>query len=539
MNTVLLPLISGILLFLSFPEPELWFLAWIALVPLLVALTRLPRKQAFAAGMIAGLSYFMGCLYWLTHTMMVYGNLPLPVSFLLMLLLVIYLSAYVGLFTLGYKTVSQAGSPWQELLAAPCLWVLLEWLRAHLLTGFPWALLGHSQYRILPVIQIADLTGVYGVSFAIVMVNAALAQAMRSAPTVSRMLPALRTGWLPVGAAGLLVAGLLMYGANRLSQLAAQNDAQTIRVGIAQGNIRQDQKWDPAFQRMTMDTYRALTVGLQAMAASSRPTSQRTPDPNRRDGLDLVVWPETAAPFFFERDPKWRTELEALARESRTSLLFGSLAVGPRPDGPASADAARMPALYNSAYLLSETGRLAGRYDKIHLVPFGEYVPLSSLLFFVHRMVEGIGDFGAGRTHRVMEIPAGRFGVVICFEVIFPDLVRKFVGNGARFMATITNDAWFGRTSAPYQHFSMVVFRAVENRTPFVRAANTGISGHIDRTGRIRAATGLFEQASLVQEIAPGQAITFYTRYGDIFSYLCVIILMVILVPRYFGKAHR
>ena len=190
------------------------------------------------------------------------------------------------------------------------------------------------------------------------------------------------------------------------------------------------------------------------------------------------------------------------------------------------------PVLFNSAYLLSSTGDPVARYDKIHLVPFGEYIPLASVLTFVEKFVEGIGDFGAGQVYTLMQVPQGRLGVVICFEVIFPDLVRQFVKRGAGLMVTITNDAWFGRTSAPYQHFSIVVFRAVENRVPFLRAANTGISGHIDATGRIVKTTGIIERAYLIQQVEWKRTRSFYSQYGDLFVFLCAIIALTAILCR-------
>jgi apolipoprotein N-acyltransferase len=316
--------------------------------------------------------------------------------------------------------------------------------------------------------------------------------------------------WSPLLASGVFIGLVFIYGAFRISALSEQPATGSLKVGLIQGNINQAQKWDPVYQRETLDIYEDLT--RQAF--------------HQEPGLGLVVWPETATPFIFERERVYREELEAFTQDLQTPLLFGSLAMESRSNRLDTDQAT----FFNSAYLLSSAGEPVARYDKIHLVPFGEYVPLSSLLFFVQKMVEGIGDFGSGQESTVMESPQGRFGVVICFEVIFPELVRKFVKQEAQFMVTLTNDAWFGRSSAPTQHFSMVVFRAVENRVPFIRAANTGITGSIDATGRIHGATDLFIKTYLVQEITIKEVKSFYTQYGDIFAYLCGIIALVSII---------
>jgi apolipoprotein N-acyltransferase len=537
MMAILASLGSGLLLFLSFPKFNLWPLAWVALVPLLHALQDASSKRAFLYGWVTGIVYFLGCLYWVTHTMVQYGNLPVGLSFLFMLLLVTYLGAYVGLFAYLYSRTMRSLSPLTQVLTVPALWVTLEWFRAHLLTGFPWALLGYSQYQVLGLIQISDLTGVYGVSFFLVTLNVVLAQILKIGIRSGAKASIAPLIWKPLLAGAALVFLVVIYGGLRIAQFSAKPITSSLRVGLIQGNISQEQKWDPSFQRRTLEIYERLTqeaflsaapqLSKQGMIPSASGQDQTQTPRTRPDasGLDLVVWPETAAPFFYEQDRLYQNELKTFAHQQRVALLFGSPALGPPPGQSASGKST----LFNSAYLVSSEGLTVSRYDKIHLVPFGEYVPFSSLLFFVHKLVEGIGDFAAGRDFTVMQIPAGRFGVVICFEVIFPELVRQFVKEGAHFMATLTNDAWFGHSSAPYQHFSMVVFRAIENRVPVIRAANTGITGTIDATGRIGAMTELFTEAYVLEEIILKDIRTFYTEYGDLFAYLCGIMSLSLL----------
>jgi apolipoprotein N-acyltransferase len=290
----------------------------------------------------------------------------------------------------------------------------------------------------------------------------------------------------------------------------------SLKIGVVQPNVDQSVKWDPAHRDETLARYDRLTESLGA-----RP--------------DLVLWPEAATPFFFEREPEYQLRVLAIVNRASVPLLFGSPAV--------RFDNERRPYLLNSAYLVEPGGNLLGRYDKQHLVPFGEYIPLkSSLLFFLDKLVEGIGDFQAGPGPTVFsfmprqaavggEAGDGRpvkFGVLICYEVIFPDLVRRFAENGAEFLVTITNDAWFGESSAPMQHFSMVVFRSVENHLAFARAANTGVSGFIDPFGRILQTSPIFTETAMQAAVPVLQPRTFYSRHGDVFAYGCVLICAVL-----------
>jgi len=297
----------------------------------------------------------------------------------------------------------------------------------------------------------------------------------------------------------VLVLGVAIWGYRRAAAAEWTREGTPVRVGMIQGNVDQAQKWDVVFRREAIDRHKKLTNQVVRE-------------------VDLVVWPEAATPFFFEVETDYREELLRFVRDRGVPLLFGSPAMDSRTAGG--------PRLFNSAYLVSGGGVVLDRYDKVHLVPFGEYVPLKPILFFLGKLVEGIGDFVPGSGPRVMSGPNGHLGLVICFEVIFPDLVRQFVDRGADYMVTITNDAWFGRTSAPYQHFAMVVFRAVENRVPFARAANTGISGFIDAEGHILRTTELFVESALSGEVRLGGQRTFYTAYGDLFTLGCAILTL-------------
>ena len=518
-RSLVLAAASGLFLPLSFPNYDLGLLAWIALVPLHWALDGKSKTQAFWIGWLTGTIAFTGMMAWVVTTMSIYGKVPLVISYGIMLLLTVYLGLYVAIYSVG-AVWFRSLIPRYGLFAVPCLWVSLELIRTYILSGMPWGLLGYSQYRQIEVIQIADHLGVYGVSFLIVLVNVAVAELLSwLMPLLRRFRPA-RLPWELVAVAVLLVGLSWQYGFRTLSGAPlAHIPRSSINVGVIQPNIDQAVKWDTAYREETLARFDRLTGQLGHVS-------------------DLVIWPEAATPFIFEQEPIYQLQLISLANRTQAPILFGSPALRFYPN--------RKPYLLNSAYLLSPDGQLLGRYDKQHLVPFGEYIPLkSSLLFFLDRLVEGIGDFEAGPGPTIMTVTpkpgaAGaqlrpvKFGVAICYEVIFPDLVRQFSANGAEFMVTITNDAWFGRSAAPAQHFAMVVFRSVENHLAFARSANTGISGFIDPFGRIVEATPIFTEQAVRARIQAWRPHTFYSRHGDVFAYGCAIICAVLCLFSYF-----
>jgi len=496
---------SGILLAVSFPTFDLHLLAWIALIPLFLSLRDQTVKKGFWLGGMSGLVFFAGTINWVENSVHFYGNIPLIPALFITLALCASLSVYMGLFGAAMAYVGKNNAS-LFLVSAPALWITFELARAYtFFNGFPWSLLGYSQYRVLSMIQMADITGVYGVSFLIVMVNAALAAVIVN-----------RRHYAGIIAAAVVLVIVMGYGFMRLK---TQNSPDGLSISVIQGNIEQDKKWNVAYQTEVISTYKRLTLE----AVKNRP--------------DLVIWPETATPFYFgganAADSALTADLKAFTAKNAVPLLFGSPTYEILPN--------RIIHLRNSAFLISAQGTIDAVYHKFHLVPFGEYVPLKSLLFFVGKMVQAIGDFLQGDEYTVMTIPAHgssiKISTVICYEIIFPELVRQFVNNGAGIITTITNDAWFGRTAAPYQHFSMAVFRAVENRVPVARAANTGISGFIDAQGRILEASSIFTEAHLTRTLAPGTKKTFYTRYGDLFAYACVIAALILLAikPR---RAH-
>lgn len=501
--------LSGSLLVLCFPTIDLYILAWFVLVPFLLSLYDKEPKQSFLAGVFFGIPYFFGTLYWIYYSINHYGNIPFIVSIFLVALLCLYLSLYTGFFALLFSmTIKRTNLP--SLFIAPIFWVVLEYLRSYLFTGFPWSSLGYSQYKLLTLIQIADITGIYGVSFLVVAVNGALADIFFIRRKVKDM-PLFPLSQTVIGfsALALVIIITIIYGQWKMGQ---QTPGEYVTVSIVQGNFEQDEKWEPAYQRSVIETYQNLSYE----AATDLPS--------------IIVWPETAVPFMFQTDESLTNELLHFQRRIDTYLLFGSILYKGTQEGKRS--------FSNSAVLLDKTGKSIYEYDKIHLVPFGEYIPLRKVLFFINKLVVGVGDYSEGKHYAVAQTPFGSFATVICYEIIFPGLVRKFFTDEGAFLINITNDAWFGRTTGPYQHFSIAVFRAIENRKPVIRAANTGISGFIDSTGRIISKTELFQQDSITSTIKTSETKSFYTKYGDLFSYLCFILSIVILA-NFFGMTRK
>ncbi len=508
MTAILLPaLASGLMLTAAFPGPGLSWLAWLALVPLLFSLRDLSPRDSFAAGFVTGWTNYLTLGYWLIPTIMVYGGVPLAPALSFYVGLGACLAVYTGLFALFISWFR--GKPLTCLLAAPVIWVGLEYLRTHLFTGLPWELLGYSQYQHLYLIQMADIAGVYGLSFIIVLVNAAV---------TALLLLLLKRPWrgTPVGtrAVALMMAGVVVlmglvweYGRQRVKTIdAALTGAPRRTIAVIQGNIDQAQKWDAAFQLATVKKHLGLALGILEH------------DP------DLIVMPETALPFYFFYEEALTDLVCRVVRQTGTFFLAGA---------PAFQRVSGEIRYFNSAFLLTPDGEVGGRYDKTHLVPFGEYVPFGRWLPFIDKLVAGVGDFSPGAAGQVISMDGCGLGVQICYEIIFPGICRRMVKNGADLIVNITNDAWYGRTAAPYQHFSMTVLRAVENRRSLVRAANTGISGFIDPAGRILGSTGLFVDDAPVYQVPIIKGQTVYHHLGDLFAKCCVILLLFVLWQKY------
>jgi len=478
---------SGLLLAFSFPKFGHGAVAWIALAPLLLVLPGAGGWLALRLGYIMGAVSSLGLLYWTSLVVMQYGDLSFPASIMVMFLLCLAVALFPCLFAwLTWCWVRALGPV--ALLLSPIAWVATEVLRAYTFFRFPWCLLGYSQAINLPFVQIASWTAVYGVSFLVALSSAVLAHSTFETSPVRRLRVVL-------GFVGLL----LLVGCQGLWALSRPlRVTGRIRVGLVQASVLQEDKWEASKAQENVERHVSLT---QRIAGK---------------GPRLVVWPESAVPFDYDQDQSLRAELQDLVKQ-RLYLIFGNDDQVQSPDGPR---------IYVGAKMLSPSGELVLRYRKMRLVPFGEYVPLKPLLTlggrYAAKLVQQVSDFSSGSEHSVVRVDGHLLGTFICYEAIFPDLVRGFAARGAEVLVNITNDAWYGRTSAPFQHFAMARFRAVESGKYLVRAANTGISAVVDPCGRVVDRTGLFESTTLVADVPTIASTTFYARHGDVFGWGCV-----------------
>jgi apolipoprotein N-acyltransferase len=495
----LLAIVSGLLLTASFPPFKTDWLIWISIIPLLISIHGTTPKIAFRLGIITGLTHYVTLIYWIINVLSTYGGLNFIISIFVLLLLSLYLSIYIGIFSSLTCILSKSRI---KIFLFAGIWVSLEYIRTYFLTGFPWGLLGHSLYSRLSLIQIVDITGVYGPSLIIIAVNVCIYEFLNHHRSLLKNRYFLIQSLLLI----FVVTGTIIYGKSALTKYSSVKPENTfVNTAIIQGNIDQAVKWDESFQEKTIIKYTELTK-------SSFKTSP-----------DIIVWPETAVPLFFQDENPLTESLYDLAKEGNAHLIFGSPAY--------KRDEDRI-LYYNTAWYISAQGEIEGRYNKNHLVPFGEYVPFQEYLPFVHRLVPSAGDFSKGASIDPVKLNNIPSGILICYEAIFPDLARKQVRKGAAILINITNDAWFGYSSAPYQHLFISLFRAVENRRPLIRSANTGVSAIVDPTGNITAQGDIFTEEVITGRISTDyKNITFYSDNGDIFALsVTIICLMKILI---------
>ena len=507
---------TGFLLFFCFPGTVgFWPVAWVALLPLLLALRSVQPGISALLGLLAGMVHYVSLLYWIVIVLGRYGNLSWWVSVPAMLLLAMYMSSYLALFCAIICRIWKQNEI-RVVWVGPLLWVGLDYVRSFLFSGFPWQDLGYSQYKALLLIQTVDLTGHFGITFLIVLVNSVTALLLvlwrekRSADRSSNPVLALRirrAWYFAVAPAFVIMIGVLGYNLvryNQMSEIIA--NSPIMKIAVVQGNIAQDQKWSPAMRFKTIDIYRQLSE--QAATRENEPPA-------------LLVWPETALPFIISDNSYYRRLQDFLLSGQGTWLLAGAPYY--KEIRNKESQQKREFLSYNSAYLFTPEGEVSGRYDKQHLVPFGEYVPLSKYLPLPGPIVENIGNFSSGRPHAPLSCQSAEIGVLICFESIFPKLARDWTAAGANLLVNITNDAWFGRSSAPWQHLSMAVFRAVENRRSLARSANTGVSAIIDPLGRIAKISPLFQPFYSVADAPLLQEETVFVSFGHYFGLACLL----------------
>jgi apolipoprotein N-acyltransferase len=503
---VLLALSSGIALALAFPKFELSQVAWIAFVPLLYAIADRPPREVFGYAWLQGLACYLVSLYWIEITLHTFAGVAPLIAVLPLIALAAVLAVYTGLAFMAAEYVTRRLGI-ARFITVPIAWTALEWVRSFFPIGFPWNPLGNVAYRNLALIQFAEFTGVWGVSALIMFFNVVVFEVISGVQSRRAQVASL-------SALTVLMAAALGFGTWRVHQLEHAQPAGEFRVAMIQGNIAQSIKWDPAFLPDSFKTY----VDESEKAA--------------RHHADLIVWPEAAAAFIFQpgadypaqlaMHATYRSQLLDLARRTGEPILFGApaLHLGDREIGT-----------YNRAYLVSAEGRVEGFYDKIQLVPFGEYVPMRALFgYFVDKIVVGLGDMIPGTRQTLFEVKGARLAVLICYESLFPDLTRRAVRDGADVLVNITNDAWYGASSAPYQMLAQAAMRSVETHVPMVRVANTGISAIISPTGRIRAATDLFVRRTEIESVAWRPERTVYAIVGDLFAELCFGMLIAALI---------
>lgn len=485
---------SGAFTGLAFPKFSLSFLIWISLIPLFLVLADKRPKQSLLLGLIAGFSFYSLLLYWIPDVPAHYGGLSTGFSLLIYIVFMLYLGLFWGLFSWFFSLLGRR-FPISRYFIIPFIWVAFEFILTHLLTGFPWGLLGYAQYQNLPFIQIASVTGIYGLSFLVVLLQSLFALSMIH-----------RRRWFFF--VGLSVV-LLVHLGGFISMKSAPKSSISFQASVIQGNVSSDIYWD----RISTEEI------VQLFERHAELTEQAS-----ADGAQLIIWPEFSVPLCFSCPYgiylEFKNRLLRFAEESGKTLLIGTNETKHGKDADE---------YFNTALCIGPDQNYS-EYYKIHLVPFGEYTPYKKVFSFINTVTHAIGDITPGEQFILHEVNGIPFGSPICFEIAFPDLVRRFVEKGAHFLCTITNDGWYGKSSAPHQHFAIAVLRAVENRRYLLRSATTGISGIVDPYGRVLQKTRLNTQAHLTGTIIPQTRLTVYARLGDAFAYVCLTLSLLFLI---------
>jgi apolipoprotein N-acyltransferase len=531
----LLVVLSALLQVLIFPLPGLYFLSWFALAPLILAVLRARPAgeleidgstklqaaspwQAFLLAYACGILWFAGTCYWIFGTMRQFGGMSTPLALLALFLFCLYLGLYLGLFGLLLGLMAGPGRDYRRaLVAAPFLWVATELARTRI-TGFPWNLLGTAQVDNVPLCRIATWTGVYGISCEIVLVNAAVAAAF--------LVPRQKRAALLVAA---LAAAAVLQSGRLVEPPAAVADREALLV---QQNIPIAVRWPPDYFDRTLSELTSLTLKSAADAAAQASSGQDLSRQNSATKIDLIIWPESPAPFYTS-DPRFRNAISDMAHRAGTWVVTGAVGTAP------AAQSGGQELIFNSAAIVSPTGEWTGRYDKVHLVPFGEYLPFPSLFSFAGGLSKEVGEFEAGSSRVPLDAVGTKLGVFICYESVFPDDIRQFADQGAQVFVNISNDGWYGDSGAWSQHVNQTRMRAIENERWILSAANTGLTGAIDPYGRMVVRAPRKERTTLVAPYALTYVTTFYSRHGDWFAMLCAIISLAALIERFAFSKNR
>jgi apolipoprotein N-acyltransferase len=453
-------------------------------------------RRAFSLGLLTGIVYFAGTLYWLVQTMTTFGGLATAFAVFAAALLVAYLSLFPAAFAMVLVRLRRSFGVSAAIFCVAPVWVATELGRQYVWDGFPWSLLGYSQISILPIAQLAAVTGVYGLSALLALSASAVAFLIIGERAEGR------ERWTLAAVVVVLIGACGLWGRARIADGSLDAAGDPVRVAVVQGNILQSDKWNPRLRDMIIGRYVAMT----------RQAIER--------GATFIIWPESSMPVNFEDDVIRANAVRTIVRGAGVTLLLGSdQEERVQPGAPVGDPTNR---LFNAAFLIKPDGTVGSVYRKMHLVPFGEYVPLKRLLFFVTPIVESVGDFTPGTEPVLIPVGSHHASTAICYEVIYGNLMRRFVNDGSELLTTITNDAWYGWTSAAYQHWDQAALRAIENGRYLARAANTGVSGFVDPYGRVIEKSALFEQALLVQDVKFLRTRTIYSRIGDLVAWLCL-----------------
>ena len=524
-------ILSAALLELPFPlagpmPPWRSIFAWFGLVPLLWAILSpatvshpRPLRRAFLLAYVCGVLWYMGNCYWIRDTMLHYGEMPTGAPVLLLIGFSLVLGLYFGLFGLGLMLIRRAtGKQNLALAASPFLWVALD-LAAARITSVPWDQLGYSQVDNGLVNQLAPWAGVYGITFVLIIVNAFFAVAF-----LSKHDPTGRPskGWFYIASGGILAYALLYIICVAPINLGTRPSTSATAV-LVQPNldVGSDNDWSgpgewdshiTQFQHLAGEQCKTYIAGIPQTGA---PNGEIICPPYPTHP-DLVVWPESPAPFF-ENDPRFEKAMTALAQTENTPLIIGGLASDYSQQAQEYLD-------YNAAMVIGADGIRIGRYEKIHLVPFGEYVPFAQYLTFAHKLTGRVSKFTPGEYRKVFRLNGHRYGVFICYEAVFADEVRHFAQLGAEVLVNISDDGWYGDTSAPWQHLNMARMRAIENRRWLLRDTNNGVTAVIDPYGRVRQSIPRHQIDALPAQYGFRDDVTFYTEHGDVFAWACAIL---------------
>ena len=519
---------SAALLELPFPiagpmPPWRSVFAWFGLVPLLWAVltpataeSRRPFRRAFLLAYLCGVLWYMGNCYWVRDTMLHYGDMPLGAPTLLLIAFSLVLGLYFGLFGLGLMLVRQAtGKPRAALIAAPFVWVALE-LASSRITSVPWDQLGYSQVDNVWLSVIAPWTGVYGISFLLVFVNTRFVEAMLLNERTHRLYQAACAAVLTL----IGVAALFSQAPTPVVSATAVLVQPNLDVG-GDNDWSAAGQWDQHiadFKHLASEQCKTYIAGIPQIGASEGevvcPPTPRHPD--------LVVWPE-APSSFVESDPRFQKATSFIAQAEQAPLIIGGIGSDYSQDQQQWLD-------YNSAMVFAPDGQRVGRYDKIHLVPFGEYIPFQQYLTFAHKLTGKVSSFSRGEQRSTFRLNGHRYGVFICYEAVFADEVRHFAQLGAEVLVNISDDGWYGDTSAPWQHLNMARMRAIENRRWLLRATNNGVTAAIDPYGRVRQSIPRHQADALPAQYGFRDDVTFYSAHGDVFAWVCVLISIAVLL---------